>query len=452
MNRKLFVVDTSVMLYDKTAIHQFFGNDVVLPLCILEELDKFKGKQGILGENARYINRYLDSLREMKKNEDGWTLCEEHDIRYKFVIKSLKPFIPEGLDSSCTDNHIIACAKYLQETQPDDVVLLITKDINLRVKCDAVGIPAQDYYKDHLDENIDNLKGYRELEVSPDIINEFYSSGGQDIQLPDDDKCEQNCFIVAKSSAGDGQSFLGIKKKNSIEKLKYEMNGFITVEPRNSEQRFAIEALLDPAISLVTLTGLAGSGKTFLALMAGLYKLQNGSRGGATIKIPEEFSHLANGYDRLVITRTLQPVGRDLGYLPGTMEDKMQPWLMPILDNVRHAFKDISYFKMMIDQGEIEVAPIPYIRGRTFNNSLVLVDEAQNATIHELKTIITRIGTGSKIVLLGDIDQIDTPYIDRQSSGLSIVIDKFRNSKLAAHVNLSKGQRSDLASAAGMIL
>ena len=185
--------------------------------------------------------------------------------------------------------------------------------------------------------------------------------------------------------------------------------------------------------------------------MAGLYKLRSGANQ-RHIKIPDEFSHKLDGYDRLVITRTLQPVGRDLGYLPGSLEDKMQPWLMPILDNVRHAFKDLTYFKMMIEQGEIEVAPIPYSRGRTFNNSLVLVDEAQNATIHELKTIITRIGSGSKIVLLGDIDQIDTPYIDRQSSGLSIVIDKFRDSKLAAHVNLSKGQRSDLASAAGLIL
>ena len=151
-------------------------------------------------------------------------------------------------------------------------------------------------------------------------------------------------------------------------------------------------------------------------------------------------------------SRTLQPVGRDLGYLPGSMEEKMQPWLMPILDNVRHAFKDTSYFQMMIEKGDIEIAPIPYIRGRTFANSILIVDEAQNATIHELKTIITRMGTNSKIVLLGDIDQIDTPYIDRQSSGLSIVIDKFQNSPLCAHVNLSKGQRSDLASIASNIL
>jgi PhoH-like ATPase len=452
MSRKIFVVDTSVMLYDKLAIHQFSGNDVVLPLCILEELDKFKEKRGLLGESARYVNRYLDALRDSEKDEDGWSIEKEQDIRYKFVTKSVKSYIPEGLDTSYTDNHIIACAKYLKEAHPETVVLVITKDINLRVKCDAVGVVAEDYYKDHIESDVKSLRGYREIEVSPEIINDFYSSDNPKIPWPSDDKCEENCFIVAKSSAGNGQSFLGIKKKNSIQKLKHEMNGFITVEPRNSEQRFAIEALLDPDIPLVTLTGLAGSGKTFLALMAGLYRLQKGNPHHGGIKIPEEFSHLANGYERLVITRTLQPVGRDLGFLPGSMEDKMQPWLMPILDNVRHAFKDISYFKMMIEQGEIEVAPIPYIRGRTFNNSLVLVDEAQNATIHELKTIVTRIGTGSKIVLLGDVDQIDTPYIDRQSSGLSIVIDKFRNSKLAAHVNLSKGQRSDLASAAGMIL
>ena len=451
MSRKIFVVDTSVMLYDKLAIHQFSGNDIALPLCILEELDKFKDKSGLLGDSARYVNRYLDALRDSEKDSAGWSLSpDNNDIRYKFVTKSLKSFVPEGLDTSYNDNQIIACAKYLKELHPSTVVLVITKDINLRVKCDAVGVVAEDYYKDHIESDVKSLRGYREIQVDPDVVNDFYSKGRVDVDdlVLDSEEIEENCFVIGKTNTG--QSFLGIKKNNVVKKLEYEMSGFISVEPRNSEQRFAIEALLDPTIPLVTLTGLAGSGKTFLALMAGLFRLQGGNRGG--IKIPEEFNTINHDYDRLVITRTLQPVGRDLGYLPGSMEDKMQPWLMPILDNVRHAFKDISYFKMMMDHGEIEVAPIPYIRGRTFSRSLVLVDEAQNATIHELKTIITRVGAGSKIVLLGDIDQIDTPYIDRQSSGLSIVIDKFRNSKLAAHVNLSKGQRSDLASAAGMIL
>lgn len=442
MQRKIFVVDTSVMLYDKLAIHQFTGNDIVLPLCILEELDKFKEKQGLLGESARYVNRYLDALRNEPKDEAGWTLSADTDTRYRYITKSLKAFVPEGLDASYNDNQIIACAKYLQELHPKTTVLVITKDINLRVKCDAVGVVAEDYYKDHIESDVDSLQGYRVYETTKKEIDQFYLNNTIDVDLD----IEPNGFIIGKS---DQQSFLGIKKKSGIKKLKYKMDGLISVEPRNSEQRFAIEALLDPEIPLVTLTGLAGSGKTFLALMAGLHGLKQNMPNSLGQAMPEEFK---SGFDRLVITRTLQPVGRDLGYLPGTMEDKMQPWLMPILDNVRHAFKDLSYFKLMMENGEIEVAPIPYIRGRTFNNSFVIVDEAQNATIHELKTIITRIGTGAKIVLLGDIDQIDTPYIDRQSSGLSIVIDKFRNSNLAAHINLSKGQRSDLASAAGLIL
>ena len=442
MHRKIFVVDTSVMLYDKLAIHQFSGNDIALPLCILEELDKFKEKQGLLGESARYVNRYLDNLRDVDKDPLGWSVDADTDTRFRYITKPLKAFVPEGLDASYNDNQIIACAKYLQEVHPKTVVLVITKDINLRVKCDAVGVVAEDYYKDHIESDVDSLQGYRVHDCTKQEIDGFYENGFIDLDLG----IEPNGFIIGKS---DQQSFLGMKKKNKIKKLNHKMTGLITVDPRNSEQRFAIEALLDPEVPLVTLTGLAGSGKTFLALMAGLYGLNGKQHGSLGNAIPEEFK---SGFERLIITRTLQPVGRDLGYLPGSMEDKMQPWLMPILDNVRHAFKDLSYFKMMMENGEIEVAPIPYIRGRTFNNSFVIVDEAQNATIHELKTIITRIGTGSKIVLLGDIDQIDTPYIDRQSSGLSIVIDKFRNSELAAHINLSKGQRSDLASAAGLIL
>jgi len=330
-----------------------------------------------------------------------------------------------------------------------DGVFIITKDINLRVKCDAVGIAVEDYLKDRVEQNVDTLCGWKQIELNPTEFSEFYLEGNIKI----DCDLNENQFVIGKSASN--QSLLGIYKNQTIYGLTHKMEGLINVEPRNAEQSFAIEALLDPSIPLVCLTGLAGSGKTFLALMAGLSRLK-----GPMKPTPRGKQHLVHslpedlqlGYERLVISRTLQPVGRDLGYLPGSMEEKMQPWMMPIMDNVRHAFKDTSYFQMMIEKGDIEIAPIPYIRGRTFNNSILIVDEAQNATIHELKTIVTRMGTNSKIVLLGDIDQIDTPYIDRQSSGLSIVIDKFQNSPLCAHVNLSKGQRSDLASVASNIL
>jgi PhoH-like ATPase len=205
---------------------------------------------------------------------------------------------------------------------------------------------------------------------------------------------------------------------------------------KNKEQAFAVEALLREDIEMVTLTGLAGSGKTYVALMAGIDAVQQGR------------------YKRIVISRSIQPVGRDLGFLPGDINEKMAPWLAPITDNFRTMLSDknFTYFEMMMNRGELEVAPLAYIRGRTFNDSYLIVDEAQNATVHELKTIITRIGKGSKIVLLGDTDQIDTPYIDKLSNGLSIVVDRFKDRESAAHVQLAKGQRSNIASLASIIL
>jgi len=443
--RKTFILDTSVLLYDSTAIHSFPGNDIVLPLVVLEELDKFKERQGLVGQNARYVNRFLDEMRSVQVDDDGWRTKEEYDMRYRFELSvEIHECVPEGFDIGYNDNIIIGCALHLASNR--DNVFVITKDINLRVKCDAVGLGVEDYLKDRVEEDVDTLCGWKKLDLFPEDFAEFYESG----RLRIDEEAHPNQFIIGKSETN--QSLLGIHKKGMVHPLVHKMDGLISVEPRNAEQSFAIEALLDPSIPLVCLTGLAGSGKTFLALMAGLSRMSSGTTPkGRTLgaDFPPE---MRVGYDRLVISRTLQPVGRDLGYLPGSMEEKMQPWLMPILDNVRHAFKDTSYFQMMIEKGDIEIAPIPYIRGRTFSNSILIVDEAQNATIHELKTIITRMGANSKIVLLGDVDQIDTPYIDRQSSGLSIVIDKFKDSPLCAHVNLSKGQRSDLASVASNIL
>jgi len=425
--KKLIVVDTSVLLYDMKSIHSFSDNEVVIPLIVLDELDKFKDKAGLLGESARYINRFLDFLRAHGDLNDGIQIPGERQV-VRVELNSRKSNAIEDFDWSKGDNKIIATALYLQETFPKRTVKVVTKDVNLRVKCDALKIKAEDYLRDDITPDQVDIAGWSEITLSGDDVDFFHAHGNLEI---DTEGLNPNQFVVGKSSTG---TFIGMFDGVKIQKLNKKVSSIIHLEAKNKEQKFAIEALMTPEIPLVTMTGLAGSGKTFLALMAGLEQIHNGV------------------YERIVITRSIQPVGKDLGYLPGDIKEKMDPWLAPIVDNLRVVFKDTVYFGMMIEKGKIEVAPLTYIRGRTFNDSLVLVDEAQNTTIHELKTIVTRIGTNSKIVLLGDTDQIDTPYINKRSNGLSNVISKFRQSNLHAHVHLSRGQRSDLASVASEIL
>ena len=446
MPRKIFVIDTSVLLYDKNSIEAFSGNDVVITMPVLEELDRFKEKPGVVGEAARHVNRFLDGLR-FAEEEDIWKVVEEHDLRISFDTRALQADEKTELDITRNDNKIIAAALRIMKKFPKHKVSVITKDINLRVKCDALGVWAEDYYKDHIAPELGQFKGIEYVNVDKQLVDVFYEDKQLAVDAIDFEATEvyENMFVVASNQ--ESSSFLATNKNGVLKPLVRKNIENPHIEPRNSEQRFAIEALLDPDISLVTLTGLAGSGKTFLALMAALCMTNR-----------NEFSRQLEdtGFvkqKRIIVTRTLQHVGsRDLGYLPGTMQDKMAPWLAPIVDNIRQAFDDASVFETMVESGLIEVAPIPYIRGRTFSDCVIIVDEAQNATIHELKTIITRVGQNAKIVLLGDIDQIDTPYIDKRSNGLSIVIDRFKNSKRAAHIHLQKGQRSDLASEASNIL
>ena len=440
MSRKIFVIDTSVLLYDKNSIEAFSNNDIVLPMAVLEELDRFKEKPGVVGEAARHVNRFLDNLREVEY-EDQWKLIKDLDIRIAFDTESLTKDEHIDLDISRNDNKIIACALRLKKLHPGVKVNVITKDINLRVKCDALGVWAEDYYKDHVAPELGQFKGVENIDLDRNQIDHFFKEKSLSVDL---ENVYENSFIVGKSLE---TSLLGIYKNKQINPLVHSLGEFCGVEPRNSEQRFAINALLDPSIPLVTLTGLAGSGKTFLALMAALSQTNQGDLG----KQLSDSGFMRR--KRIVITRTLQHVGsRDLGYLPGNMQEKMAPWLAPIVDNIRVAFDDVNYFEAMVENGQIEVAPIPYIRGRTFNDCFIIVDEAQNATIHELKTIITRVGQNSKIVLLGDIDQIDTPYIDSLSNGLTVVAEKFKNEYIAGHVQLKKGERSYLSAVAAKIL
>ena len=426
--RKLLILDTSVLLYDKESIHSFPGNDVILPLIVLDELDRHKEKPGLLGENARYVNRYLDRLREIGSLQEG-VLLEDLNQTIRVMIKN-PPLDPEEhLDSSRGDNMIIAAALYCRNKDQNNIVKVITKDINLRVKCDALGLEAEDYYRDYISLDEETFTGVAEIDLTDSDIDELFEKNKIEIEAV----LSENTYCVCKGTTG-SSSALGVYRDGVIHRLdEVEKSNTSEITPRNKEQRFAINALKNPEIPL-SLTGLAGSGKTFLALMSGLDSLGKG------------------GYDRIVVTRSIQPVGRDLGYLPGDVREKMEPWMSPLLDNFKHHFKDRVYFECMLEKGEIEIAPLSYIRGRTFNNSYVIVDEAQNATIHELKTIITRLGENSKIVLMGDTDQIDTAYLDKRSNGLAIVVERFKSSDLSAHIHLQRGVRSAIATYASKVL
>lgn len=425
--RKTFILDTSVLLYDKNSIHSFPGSDIVIPIVVLDELDRFKDRSGILGENARYVNRFLDDLRSIGSLHEGVSIKNNQTIR---VELNHQGSVPSGLNPDSGDNRIISVSKSL--SQLNDNVIVITKDINFRVKCDALKIKSEDYYKDKIISNENQIfKGFREIKIEdPSIIDDFYNNeklSAERIGI----KLNPNEFIVGKYNK---KSFLGILRGSYIKPITQNLSDLIKVNPRNKEQKFALDLLTRDEIPLVSMTGIAGSGKTFLTLMAALSGLNQGK------------------YERIVITRSLQPLGRDIGYLPGDINEKMNPWIAPIIDNVRHAFRDVTYFNVMKDKGQVEIAPMSFIRGRTFSNTFLIVDEAQNSTIHELKTVITRVGENSKIVLLGDIDQIDTPYIDSLSNGLTIVVEKFKEEKIAGHITLQKGERSLLASLASKLI
>lgn len=437
-DRKIFILDTSVLLYDKCSIHSFPGNDILIPLSVLDELDRFKDKKGLIGENARYVNRFLDDLRKEGNLHSGIDIFENQNIR---VLIAQKAKVPVGLDPSYVDNQIIAEALKITQASSQKVVL-VTKDINFRVKCDALGIKAEDYNKDKVvHDQSEYYRGYLDLSVDdPALIDRLFDTEDECSDIVEQLQAKigrlfnENEFLCIRC---DKKSFVGCfynKKINRIKNAK-ELD-LVGVKDRNREQLFALNLLADDSIPLVTITGLAGSGKTFLTLMTAIAGLHSGK------------------YNRIVITRNIQPVGKDIGFLPGDMNDKMMPWMSPIMDNFRQGLKDkdLTYFNSMREQGVIEIAPLSFMRGRTFNDTILIMDEAQNATIHELKTVITRIGENSKIVLLGDVDQIDTPYIDSFSNGLTIVAEKFKNAPVAGHIQLKKGERSLLATLASKII
>jgi len=438
LKHKILVLDTNVLLTDSNAISNFENADIAIPLKVLDEIDKHKKRQDSVGMHARSIIRKLDELRE-KGN-----LFEGIDVDAgKLYVKGYDPFkLPDDLDIENPDNQIIATALSLKAEDKNNNVVLISRDINMRVKCDALGIECEDYSNDQVVEDIEGLyTGLQEILVDDQIVDSVYKAEGVFLD-PDEFSLEPNQFVMLISNSNDKKSALVrfTNYETRVQKVDSFKKGIWGVRPKNKEQNFALDLLTDPDIPLVTIIGKAGSGKTLMALACGLQQC---------------FGETANDrrYSRVIVTKPVEPVGKDIGFLPGTMEEKMMPWVAPIQDNLKNLMgNDKVTLDMYMDEGKIEVEAMTFIRGRSISNAFIIIDEAQNMTKHEIKTVLTRVGEGTKIVLTGDIEQIDNVYLDETSNGLTYVIDRFKDQACAGHITLVKGERSKIATLAARLL
>jgi len=435
MAKKIYVLDTSVYLTDANSITAFENNDIIIPFKVLEEVDNHKKRQDSVGANARKIIRKLDSLREKGSLHKGVRLDKGKGLVF---VKNCDYTIKE-LDLSINDNEIISVALDTKRLQPKRKVIVVSRDINMRVKCDALGLITEDYQVNQIVKDTSHIyTGFTEHLVDEPVIDRFYS--GEDIYIEKETALFMpNQFILLVSNQNEKKTALAqFRNYNTpLRRINGEhKKGMWGVAPRNKEQIFSLHLLKDPNVKIVTLVGKAGSGKTLLAIAAGLHQ---------TMQTEE--------YRKLVISRPIQPMGRDIGFLPGTMEEKMAPWVAPIQDNLQFLMgNDKETLAMYLQNGTIEVEALTYIRGRSISNAFIIVDEAQNLTAHELKTIITRVGENTKLVLTGDVEQIDNVYIDETSNGLTHAVEKFKSYDISGHITLVKGERSKIATIAAKIL
>lgn len=444
MSKKNYVLDTSVYLTEATSIFKFGRNDVFVPLKVLEEIDGHKKRQDSVGSNARHFIRILDDLRLKGNLEKGVRIDKGKGILKVMSYTCLKDSIfPPDLDIRHPDHTIIATAKAIQNLEPARKTIVVSRDINMRVICDSMGIIAEDYVSEKAVTSSEELyNGFTTQAVDEQLIDRSYA--GEEIVIEEEDASEKwypNEYIMLVSNSNEKKSALARFQSyhTPLQKIVHKTIPDWSIAARNKEQAFAIDLLMDPSVKIVTLVGRAGSGKTLMAIAAGLQQ---------TIGLRQD----ANHYDRLIVSRPVQPLGKDIGFLPGTMEEKMLPWLMPIQDNLKFLMGDRTNLEMYMEKGKIEVEALTYIRGRSIANAFIVIDEAQNLTKHEVKTIITRIGEGTKIVLTGDIEQIDNVYVNETSNGLAHAIEKFKDFPIAGHVTFRKGERSELATLASKVL
>lgn len=468
---KTYVLDTNVLLSDSNSIFAFQENDLIIPMAVLEELDRHKNRPDEVGKNARQVSRTLDDMRANGASLiNGVSLPEGGRLKIVSIDQSVMKNMPLELQDAKVDNLIIAFMLHLQKIEKEAVrnsepAILVSKDINVRIKCDSLGIKCEDYLKMRVMSDPQKFyRGVEVLELSEELIDEFYHEGK--LELPEEvlkgKKLYPNQIVVIKNML-DGQTVKSAIAKyvgpdKSIIPVSKHENAF-GLKPRNKEQSFSLDLLFDSEIKLLTLVGPSGTGKTLLAVAAGLEQLKG-------LGDPSKAK-----YEKLIVTRPVQPVGKEIGFLPGTLEEKMEPWIAPIRDNLNFLVNnkrpnkgrkvtengkprhdDGMYLSLLQDRGLIEIEAITFIRGRSIPNAFIVIDEAQNLSMHELKTIITRVGDGTKIVLTGDIEQIDNVHVDAYTNGLSYAIEKFKDYPIAGHVTLIRGERSDLATLASKIL
>lgn len=440
--KKVFVLDTSVILYDHSAVEHFQEHDVAIPITVLEELDNFKKGNDIKNFEAREFIRYIDKLSTEHMLQDWLPLNGKNKGRFK-VLMNQQPK-GEGLDAekvfddNKSDHKILNAALKLQQERPTEKVILVTKDINLRLKARSLNLAAEDYETGKI-QNVTGLyTGSDQLtDVTPEAISTLYEIGSVAPEAVTKETPGNNHYFILKSFKNTILAYYNPTEKRVERVDKLTAYG---IKPRNAEQAFAMHAVLNPNVKLVSIQGVAGTGKTLLALAGALEQKRN--------------------YRQIYLARPIVPLSnKDIGYLPGDIKSKLNPYMEPLWDNLKfiqnqfpESNKEHQKIREMVDQEKLMITPLAYIRGRSLSNIFFIVDEAQNLTPHEIKTIISRAGENTKIVFTGDIFQIDTPYLDTQSNGLSYLIDKVKNHPLYAHVTLQKGERSELANLANELL
>jgi PhoH-like ATPase len=452
--KKTFVLDTNILLHTPQALFVFEENDVVIPLAVIEEIDNQKRRQDEIGRNAREVSRILDGLRSEGDLSQGIPLRDGGTLRIEVNHSHWKelPQSLDVLDQGKPDNRILAVALNLSHNHGLQVIL-VSKDLNLRVKADVLGIRAEDLTNDKVDFR-SLYSGQYELAVSSDMMTAFYQNRSL---IAPNGSLYPNQFAVLKSLDNPSVSGLSRNINGQLVPLSIQSTpDCFGIRPKNKEQSFALDLLMDEQIRIITLAGGAGTGKTLLALAAGLEQVLE-----------------SNLYDKLLVTRPVIPLdGQDLGYLPGDKREKIRPWMQPIFDNLEYLFHSSHSRQPAIGKrgrpgdvsdpmdiesylayaGRIELEALSYIRGRSIARQFIIVDEAQNCTAHTIKTLLTRVGEGSKIVFTGDVEQIDHPYLDSAGNGLTILIEKLKSTELSGHVTLSKGERSPVAELGAKLL